>query len=86
MYGHDFELSDAALSPDFVLPIGKAKVEREGEGCGTWVWLSVEGRGFGNEELCHPLLCEDGMFILFMTVILLGEVQVNIHGKTIRCL
>ena len=65
MYGHPFELSDAALSPDFVLPIGKAKVEREGEGCGTWVWLSVEGRGFGNEELCHPLLCEDGMFILY---------------------
>ncbi|KAL5518154.1 hypothetical protein EMCRGX_G003840 [Ephydatia muelleri] len=31
MYGHAFELSDAALSPDFVLPIGKAKVEREGK-------------------------------------------------------
>lgn len=30
MYGREFPLSDAAQSKDFVLPIGKAKVEREG--------------------------------------------------------
>lgn len=31
MYGTPFEMSDTALSPDFVIPIGKAKVEREGK-------------------------------------------------------
>jgi len=31
MYGVNFQVSDEALSPDFVLPIGKAKVEREGK-------------------------------------------------------
>ncbi|NP_001171749.1 pyruvate dehydrogenase E1 component subunit beta, mitochondrial [Saccoglossus kowalevskii] len=30
MYGHSFEVSDGILSPDFLIPIGKAKVEREG--------------------------------------------------------
>ncbi|XP_071081694.1 pyruvate dehydrogenase E1 component subunit beta, mitochondrial-like [Haliotis cracherodii] len=30
MYGTSFEISDEALSPDFVLPVGKAKIERTG--------------------------------------------------------
>lgn len=30
MYGIQMELSDEAASPDFLLPIGKAKIEREG--------------------------------------------------------
>ena len=31
MYGTKFPMSEAAMSPDFVLPIGKAKIERPGE-------------------------------------------------------
>jgi len=31
MYGKSFEVSDKVLDKDFVLPIGKAKVEREGK-------------------------------------------------------
>lgn len=31
LYGVPFEISDEVLSEDFVLPIGKAKIEREGE-------------------------------------------------------
>jgi len=30
MYGRSFEVDDKVMDPDFVLPIGKAKVEREG--------------------------------------------------------
>jgi pyruvate dehydrogenase E1 component beta subunit len=30
MYGQAFDVSDAVLKDDFVLPIGKAKVEKEG--------------------------------------------------------
>ncbi|CAM9023657.1 hypothetical protein WICANDRAFT_86259 [Wickerhamomyces anomalus NRRL Y-366-8] len=30
LYGEAFEVSEEVLSPDFVLPIGKAKIEREG--------------------------------------------------------
>ena len=30
MYGQSFPMSDEALSPDFVLPIGKAKIEKQG--------------------------------------------------------
>ncbi|KAK3109187.1 hypothetical protein FSP39_024835 [Pinctada imbricata] len=31
MYGSSFEMSDEALSPDFVIPIGKCKIERQGK-------------------------------------------------------
>lgn len=31
LYGVQYPMSDQALSPDFVLPIGKAKIERPGE-------------------------------------------------------
>ena len=31
MYGVEFPMSPEALSPEFVLPIGKAKIEREGK-------------------------------------------------------
>ena len=32
MYGTAFPVTDEVLSNDFVVPIGKAKIEREGEG------------------------------------------------------
>ena len=31
MYGVQFEMSEEAMSPDFLIPIGKAKIERQGE-------------------------------------------------------
>lgn len=31
MYGVEFDMSPEAMSEDFMLPIGKAKVESEGE-------------------------------------------------------
>ncbi|KAJ8301743.1 hypothetical protein KUTeg_020730 [Tegillarca granosa] len=31
MYGHSFDMSDESLSEDFLLPIGKAKIERAGK-------------------------------------------------------
>jgi len=31
VYGMAFDMSDEALSPDFLIPIGKAKIEREGQ-------------------------------------------------------
>lgn len=31
MYGHAFQVSDECLSKDFLIPIGKAKIEREGK-------------------------------------------------------
>ena len=31
LYGLSYDVSDEALSKDFVIPIGKAKIEREGK-------------------------------------------------------
>lgn len=33
LYGHPFDVSDEAMSPDFLIPLGKAKIEREGTDC-----------------------------------------------------
>lgn len=30
MYGKTFELSDEVLDPEYLLPLGKAKIEKEG--------------------------------------------------------
>lgn len=30
LYGREFDMSPEAMSSDFMLPIGKAKIEREG--------------------------------------------------------
>ena len=46
MYGVAFPMSPEALSPDFVLPIGKAKIERAGKEKGR----GREGIGRGEEE------------------------------------
>jgi pyruvate dehydrogenase E1 component beta subunit len=32
MYGVSFDMSDEAMSEDFLIPIGKAKIERPGKG------------------------------------------------------
>lgn len=39
MYGVPFEMSDESQSKDFVIPIGKAKVERVGEFCLCFWWI-----------------------------------------------
>lgn len=31
LYGVPFEMSEAAMSKDFIIPIGKAKIERPGK-------------------------------------------------------
>lgn len=31
LYGSSFEMSTEAMSPDFLVPIGKAKIERHGD-------------------------------------------------------
>ncbi|XP_053378319.1 LOW QUALITY PROTEIN: pyruvate dehydrogenase E1 component subunit beta, mitochondrial-like [Mercenaria mercenaria] len=58
LYGAGFEMSDEAMSKDFLVPIGKAKVERQGKHCtivahskfvGTALSASDELAGIGVE-------------------------------------
>jgi pyruvate dehydrogenase E1 component beta subunit len=58
MYGVEFELSDEAMADDFVLPIGKAKTEREG----TDVSIITFSRPVGFAlEAAEILAKEDGI-------------------------
>jgi len=57
MYGTNFTLSDEAQSPDFVLPIGKAKIMREG----TDVTLVAFSRMVGLALEAADKLAEEGI-------------------------
>lgn len=45
LYGVPFEMSEEAQSKDFIIPIGKAKVERQGDSMAAEVKMLL--RGFG---------------------------------------
>ena len=41
MYGTAFDVSDEVLSKDFLVPIGKAKIERAGENFVIYIFLLI---------------------------------------------
>jgi len=51
LYGKEFPLSDEAQSKDFVLPIGKAKVEREGKDCTIVTFSKMVGHSLEAAEI-----------------------------------
>ncbi|XP_020651133.3 pyruvate dehydrogenase E1 component subunit beta, mitochondrial [Pogona vitticeps] len=57
MYGVPFELSETALSKDFIVPIGKAKIEREG----THITLVSHSRPVGHCLEAAAILAKDGV-------------------------
>ena len=65
MYGIQMEMSDEALSKDFLLPIGKAKIEREGQCC--WKTDTVRCDAYIMQSVFskilttrHPIACPWG--------------------------
>lgn len=46
MYGAQFEMSDEAMDPDFVIPFGKAKIERAGNSSLAFCVLRLIPRKF----------------------------------------
>jgi len=57
MYGVSFEVSDEVASPDFVLPIGKAHVAREG----TDITIVSFSKGVGVSLAAAELLAKEGI-------------------------
>eukprot|EP00043_Microstomoeca_roanoka_P026152 m.10882 g.10882 ORF g.10882 m.10882 type:complete len:358 (+) comp6273_c0_seq1:256-1329(+) len=57
MYGQEFDMSDEAMSSDFILPIGKAKIEREG----TDVTLVAHSIAVGFAVQAAQQLAEEGI-------------------------
>jgi len=57
MYGETFEVSDSVLDKNFVLPIGKAKIQREGKHC-TIVTFS---RDVGKALKAAETLAQEGI-------------------------
>jgi pyruvate dehydrogenase E1 component beta subunit len=57
MYGVDFEVSDDVMSKDYVLPIGKAKIQREG----TDVTIVSFSKGVGLSVEAAEILAQKGI-------------------------
>jgi pyruvate dehydrogenase E1 component beta subunit len=51
MYGRDFEVSDAALSPDFTLPLDKAAIVKEGTHCTITAFSKMVGLALEAAEI-----------------------------------
>ena len=50
LYGKDFDIDEAALDKDFVIPIGKAKIEKEGKKIGLPRQMCVYSSAVGLQE------------------------------------
>uniref|UniRef100_A0A2D4F5F0 Pyruvate dehydrogenase E1 component subunit beta n=3 Tax=Micrurus TaxID=8634 RepID=A0A2D4F5F0_MICCO len=57
MYGVSFELSEEVLSKDFIVPIGKAKIEKQG----THITLASHSRSVGHCLEAAAVLAKDGV-------------------------
>jgi len=57
MYGTKFTVSDAVLDVNFLLPIGKAKIQREG----TDVTITAFSRGVGMALAAADILAKNGI-------------------------
>jgi pyruvate dehydrogenase E1 component beta subunit len=60
MYGQSFELSDAVMDKDFVLPIGKAKVQREGTDVSIVTFSKMVGKSLEAADILEKegISCE----------------------------
>jgi pyruvate dehydrogenase E1 component beta subunit len=72
MYGKSFEVTDKVLDKDFILPIGKAKVEREG----TDITLVAFSKMVGMCMKAADALQKEGISC---------EVKINKFNKYIGC-
>lgn len=90
LYGTPFPLSDEAQSPDFVIPIGKAKIEREGKdvtivtfsksvGTSLEVAKQLEAEGISVEVINLRYLC----FVQYLLYFLLLEVFLELFDPWI---
>jgi len=57
MYGETFEVSDKILDKDFVLPIGQAKIQREGK----HLTIVTFGRPVGKALQAADVLAKEGV-------------------------
>jgi pyruvate dehydrogenase E1 component beta subunit len=51
MYGVSFDVSEAVLSPDFLLPLGKAKIQRPGKHCTIVTFSKMVGKSVEAAEI-----------------------------------
>lgn len=99
MYGVPFEMSEEALSKDFTIPIGKAKVERQGEadtGCwhclgaqNSWIHPHCGDRTSGNCNVVQKqtvLACRSVSWSWYFLKCWDEDVEVKVRWVPMNCL
>jgi len=80
MYNHKFNLSDEAQSPDFVLPIGKAHIEREGKD----VTVVTFARMVGESLKAAEILQKEGISVEVVNLRSLRPLDIETIIKSIK--
>jgi len=80
MYGETFELSDAVLDKDFVLPIGQAKIQREGK----HLTIVTFGRPVGKAMQAAEVLAKEGIEVEVINLRTLRPIDSNTIVKSVK--
>jgi len=80
LYGKEFPLSDEAQSKDFVLPIGKAKVEREGE----HVTIVTFSKMVGTSLEAAEVLAKEGISVEVINLRTIRPMDVDTIIKSVK--
>lgn len=80
MYNQSFELSEEVLSPDFVIPIGKAKIEVEG----TDVTVITHARLVGQAILAAEALAKEGISVEVINLRTIRPLDVDAIIKSVK--
>lgn len=80
MYGQSFELTDAQMDKDFVLPIGKAKVQREG----TDVSVVTFSKMVGKSMEAADILAKEGISVEVINLRTIRPLDIDTIMKSVK--
>ncbi|KAJ3181054.1 pyruvate dehydrogenase E1, beta subunit [Gaertneriomyces sp. JEL0708] len=80
LYGQSFDVSEAALKDDFVIPIGKAKVEKEG----TDVTIVAHSRAVGQSIDAAKELEKEGISVEVINLRSIRPLDINTILKSLK--
>jgi len=80
MYGQSFPMSEESLSPDFLIPIGKAKIEKEGKD----ITVVAHSRMVGESLKAAEALAKDGISVEVINLRSIRPLDIEAINKSIK--
>lgn len=80
MYGQSFEMTDAQMDKDFVLPIGKAKVQREGTDVSVVTFSKMVGKSLEAADI----LAKEGISVEVINLRTIRPLDIDTIMKSVK--